>query len=228
MKNVQLIGGFNFVRTSLREIIKSADKEMQISAESNDVIDAVENLKNHKADIIILDISLPQKNGLETFADIKHISSNIPILVINGSEQADFTASFIRYGCNGYISNQCKNEQIVEGIYTVIRGQKYVQPPHLYEKTERILNDIKAHDGLSKRELQVFLKLAKGKSIVTVANELNISNSTVSVFRSKILKKMHLKNNAELIIYAINHHCLPQSCSINQPSLLNHEQVKCV
>ncbi len=89
-------------------------------------------------------------------------------------------------------------------------GIKYIKPELLHKKSTLALANRKVHDALSKRELQVFFKLANGKSILNVANDLNISTSTVSVFRSKILKKMHFKNNADLILYAKDQHCLTE------------------
>jgi len=206
MKKVQLIGGFDFVKESLCTLINSADIDMQATAESIDF----EDLKNHKVASIILDISV-LNNALEIVADIRQISPGMPILIINGIEQADHAANFIRQGCNGYLSSQCKYEHIIEGINAITSGLEYIRPTYLYEKIKDILNNANVQDRLSKRELQVFLKLAQGKSNLTVAGELNISRSTVSVFKSKIFKKLHINNSAELIVYALNHHCLAQS-----------------
>lgn len=223
MKDILLLGGFRFVRSSLRNLINSRLKTQTASAEK-----VIPNDKNSSAvttssteknkvsvnpaqtspSLIILDVSIPQSDGLETFLDTKQTFPNTPILIINGSEDFDFAANYLRLGCNGYIAKNYGIEEIIEGIQAVNAGQPYVKPEVLYKKAMLARENRKVHDALSKRELQVFFKLANGKSILNVANDLNISTSTVSVFRSKILKKMHFKNNADLILYAKDQHCL--------------------
>lgn len=223
MKDILLLGGFRFVRSSLRNLINSRLKTQTASPEkvipSDKNSNAGTTSKTEKKavsvdpaqtspSLIILDVSIPQSDGLETFLDTKQAFPNAPILIINGSEDFDFAANYLRLGCNGYISKNYGIEEIIEGIQAVNAGQPYVKPEVLYKKALLARENRKVHDALSKRELQVFFKLANGKSILNVANDLNISTSTVSVFRSKILKKMHFKNNADLILYAKDQHCL--------------------
>lgn len=223
MKDILLLGGFRFVRSSLRNLINSRLKTQTASAEkvipSDKNSSAVTTSSTEKngvsvetaeasPSLIILDVSIPQSDGLETFLDTKQAFPNTPILIINGSEDFDFAANYLRLGCNGYIAKNYGIEEIIEGIQAVNAGQPYVKPEVLYKKAMLARENRKVHDALSKRELQVFFKLANGKSILNVANDLNISTSTVSVFRSKILKKMHFKNNADLILYAKDQHCL--------------------
>jgi len=231
MKDILLLGGFRFVRSSLRSLINSrlktqitpieklvpnqltsSHKNGKTSAPSaNDAADpktAIKTTEISKPSLIILDVSIPQSEGLETFLDTKQMYPNTPILIINGSEEFDFAANYLRLGCNGYISKNYGIEEILEGIQSVGAGKIYVRPEILHKKSVQSQQNKKVHDALSKRELQVFFKLANGKSILNVANDLNISTSTVSVFRSKILKKMQFKNNADLILYAKDQHCL--------------------
>lgn len=223
MKDILLLGGFRFVRSSLRNLINSRLKTQTASAEkvipSDKNSSAVPTSSTEKngvsvetaeasPSLIILDVSIPQSDGLETFLDTKQAFPNTPILIINGSEDFDFAANYLRLGCDGYIAKNYGIEEIIEGIQAVNAGQPYVKPEVLYKKAMLARENRKVHDALSKRELQVFFKLANGKSILNVANDLNISTSTVSVFRSKILKKMHFKNNADLILYAKDQHCL--------------------
>lgn len=205
MKKILLIGGFRFVRTSLRKLIND-NKQFQVIEESGGVSKVSKFKKN--PDIIVMDISIPSDDGIESFMDTKQIYPKTPLLVVNGSEELDYASNYLRLGCNGYISKKYGVEEIVEAINVISDGACYVKPENLHKRALSVLASRKIHDALSKRELQVFFKLANGKSILNVANDLNISTSTVSVFRSKILKKMHLKNNADLILYARNQHCL--------------------
>lgn len=205
MKKILLIGGFRFVRTSLRKLINT-NKHLHVIEEHAEISRTAKSKKS--PDIIIMDISIPSNDGIETFLDTKQTYPKTPLLVVNGSEELDFAANYLRLGCNGYISKKYGVEEIVEAIDVISNGICYVKPENLHKKALNTLSNRKIHDALSKRELQVFFKLANGKSILNVANDLNISTSTVSVFRSKILKKLHFKNNADLILYAKDQHCL--------------------
>ena len=205
MKKILLIGGFRFVRTSLRKLINT-NKDLHVIEEHSEISRTVKNRRS--PDIIIMDISIPSNDGIEAFLDTKQIYPKTPLLVVNGSEELDFASNYLRLGCNGYISKKYGVEEIVEAIDMIANGICYVKPENLHTKALNTLSNRKIHDALSKRELQVFFKLANGKSILNVANDLNISTSTVSVFRSKILKKLHFKNNADLILYAKDQHCL--------------------
>lgn len=213
MKDILLLGGFRFVRSSLRSLINS---RLKAEVTPNEKITQIQKIANERKEgsakanpsLIILDVSIPQSEGLEAFLDTKQAFINVPILIINGSEDFDFAANYIRLGCNGYISKNYGIEEIIEGIQAVNAGENYIKPEVLHRKSILAQANRKVHDALSKRELQVFFKLANGKSILNVANDLNISTSTVSVFRSKILKKMQFKNNADLILYAKDQHCL--------------------
>lgn len=205
MKKILLIGGFRFVRTSLRKLIND-NKNLHVIEEHAEVSKVAKNRKS--PDVIVMDISIPSNDGIETFLDTKQTYPKTPLLVVNGSEEIDYATNYLRLGCNGYISKKYGVEEIVEAINVIGNGVCYVKPEALHKKALNALSNRKIMDALSKRELQVFFKLANGKSILNVANDLNISTSTVSVFRSKILKKMHLKNNADLILYARNQHCL--------------------
>ncbi|MBA3696713.1 MAG: response regulator transcription factor [Methylotenera sp.] len=204
MKKILLIGGFRFVRTSLRKLINT-NKNLHVIEEHA----GMSRTKSRKSpDIIIMDISIPSSDGIETFLDTKQAYPKTPLLIVNGSEELDYASNYLRLGCNGYISKKYGVEEIVEAIDVISNGIQYVKPENLQKKALNALSNRKIHDSLSKRELQVFFKLVNGKSILSVANDLNISTSTVSVFRSKILKKMHFKNNADLILYAKDQHCL--------------------
>lgn len=205
MKKILLIGGFRFVRTSLRKLI-STNKNLQVIDEQAELSKVAKIKKS--PDMIIMDISIPSTDGIETFLDAKQAYPQAPLLVVNGSEELDYAANYLRLGCSGYISKKYGVEEIVEAIDVISNGNHYVKPEKLYKKAQSTLANRKIHEVLSKRELQVFFKLVNGKSILNVANDLNISTSTVSVFRSKILKKMHFKSNAELILYARDQHCL--------------------
>ncbi|HEY8118245.1 MAG TPA: response regulator transcription factor [Methylophilaceae bacterium] len=207
MKNILLINGVNLSRGILHNLIDS-DSEMRVVGEACQVSEAIEKIRKGKVDVVVIDNSLPQENGLETFCDIKQASPNIPVLVVSGSDHENDALPFIRLGCQGYLSKHSCTEQVLQAIKAIAAGQQYMIAS-LKELAVHSLYAGKAlYEDLSAREAQVFFKLIKGQSVGSVARELSITSSSVSIFRSKILRKMHLKCNAELVYYALRNHLI--------------------
>ncbi len=204
MKNILLLYGHELSHNALKVLI-GADSAMHLVEEVGDVSAAIEKIRTHKFDVVVLDVSAPDKNGLETFCDLKQAFPALAILIINGSDQVDRMANFTRLGCRGYLSYTATSAQVVPAIKALARGQTYYASTHekLDERDHPLL-----HERLSIRELQVFFKLIKGQAVNSVAEELSIAPGSVSVFRSKILKKMNMHNNASLIHYALDHHLI--------------------
>lgn len=203
MKHLLLIYGHELSHCALSGLIK-ADGGFQLS-EIGEVRDAISKIREQRFDAVILDVSAPGKNGLEIFCDLKQAAPNVPILVINGSEQVDRMANFIRLGCKGYLPYTASSEHVIPAIKSIARGQPYLvsEQQGEFEREQALL-----HERLSIRELQVFFKLIKGQPVNSVAEELSLAPGSVSVFRSKILKKMNVPNNAALIHYALDHHLI--------------------
>lgn len=207
MKNILLVDGYNFIRYTLRQLINS-DPELNVVGEAQDVAEALEQLKTSEIDVIVIDVSMPDKNGLETFCDLKQVVPQIPVLIVSGSEDANYALNFIRLGCKGYLPKYSTDDQILRAIRNISAGKTCLPEPLQHVAAAAQSKSRKPHDGLSAREFQVFFKLAKGKSISSVAQELYITTSSVSVFRSKILKKMNFKSNADLIYYALKNNLI--------------------
>ncbi|MGP1716064.1 MAG: response regulator [Methylophilus sp.] len=204
MKNILLLYGNELSHTALKDLI-NADSAMHLVEEVSDSGEAIEKIRAQKFDVVILDVSSPEKNGLETFCDLKQAYPALPILIINGSDQVDRMANFTRLGCKGYLSYTATSAQVIPAIKAIARGLSYLASTH-EQLDERLYPML--HERLSLRELQVFFKLIKGQAVNSVAEELSIAPGSVSVFRSKILKKMNMRNNASLIHYALDHHLI--------------------
>lgn len=207
MKNILLIYGHALSHCALKALV-SEDHSVHLAAEAGNVHEARLSIRQHACDAVILDVSAADTNGLEVFCDLKQAFPELPILIINGSERTDRMLHFIRLGCAGYLSYTTDSAQLMPAIHTITRGRRYVLPQHqalLESSPKPLLSDSRRlpHDHLSLRELQVFFKLIKGQPISAIAAELAITPGSVSVFRSKILKKMGLANNTALIHYAL-------------------------
>lgn len=203
MKNILLIYGHALSRCALKTLLRN-DPGLHLAAEVASVRAAKLSMRQHAYDAVILDVSAAETNGLELFCDLKQACAELPILIVNGSEHADRMLHFMRRGCAGYLPYSADSAQLMPAIHTITRGQRYVLPQH-QALLKPLLTDSRRlpHDHLSLRELQVFFKLIKGQAINAIAAELAITPGSVSVFRSKILKKMGLANNTALIHYAL-------------------------
>ncbi|WP_292781305.1 LuxR C-terminal-related transcriptional regulator [Methylophilus sp. UBA6697] len=205
MKNILLIYGHALSHCALKALVND-DHSVHLADEAGSVHDAMLKIREHTYDVIILDVSAAETNGLEVFCDLKQAFPDLPVLIINGSERVERMIHFIRLGCAGYLSYTTDSAQVIPAINAIARGQAYVSPQHqqMAANSEPML-----HERLSLRELQVFFKLIKGQAVNSIAMELEIAPGSVSVFRSKILKKMHVLNNAALIYYALKYHLAP-------------------
>jgi DNA-binding NarL/FixJ family response regulator len=205
MKNILLVYGHALSHCALRELV-NADHGLHLADEVGSAQEAIAKIHQRVFDVVILDVSASETNGLEVFCDIRQAFPDLPILIINGSERVNRLVHFIRLGCAGYLSYTTDSAQVIPAINAIARGQVYVLPQHqqMAANSEPML-----HERLSLRELQVFFKLIKGQAVNSIAMELDIAPGSVSVFRSKILKKMNVLNNAALIHYALQFHLAP-------------------
>ena len=192
------------VREGLKQIIRNAP-DIIISGEANDGIEVLGKIKKENYDVILLDISMPRKNGIEILNEIRKekIKSRILILSIHPEEQ--FAMRALKAGAYGYLTKDSVPNELISAIRKVSTGEKYIS----LSLTEKLVDNLRVgldktpHEVLSNREYQVMLMLASGKSMQEIAKELFLSVKTVSTYKTRILKKMKMKNTFEIIYYAI-------------------------
>jgi two-component system, NarL family, invasion response regulator UvrY len=206
MKKLLLVDDHQIVRQGLRNLIE-LEKDLQVADEASSGIEALNLIRKNEYDIVILDISMPDKNGVDTLHDLKHIAPDLPVLVLSGYAEEQYALNLMRSGCKGYLSKDADSEEIIKAIRSIANGRKYISS----ELAELLTNELshpsekQLHEMLSEREFQVFFKLAGGLSSTEIADELNISIKTVSTYRTRILEKMSLKTNADMTYYAIKY-----------------------
>lgn len=192
------------VREGLKQIIRNAP-DIIISGEANDGIEVLSKIKKENYDVILLDISMPRKNGIEILNEIRKekIKSRILILSIHPEEQYAMRA--LKAGAYGYLTKDSVPNELISAIKKVSMGEKYIS----LSLAEKLVDNLRVgldktpHEVLSNREYQVMLLLASGKSMQEIAKELFLSVKTVSTYKTRILKKMKMKNTFEIIYYAI-------------------------
>jgi DNA-binding NarL/FixJ family response regulator len=197
------------VRRGLKQIIQD-EKDMKVIHEAANSEDVLLFLKEHKADVMLLDISMPGKSGLDLLVDLNNIYPDLPILILSALPEEAYAKRVIKMGASGYIHKESAPELLVPAIRKVIQGKRYISS----KLAEILATDITAkvskvlHEHLSEREFEVLLLIGKAKKITEIAETLHISVTTVSTYRSRILEKMRMKNNSELIQYCFRHNLI--------------------
>jgi len=206
MKRILLVDDHSIVRDGLRNLIE-LESDLQVTGEASSGAEAIQLVRKNEYDAMVLDISMPDKNGVDTLHELKHVSPELPVLVLSGYAEDQYALNLMRNGCKGYLSKNADSDEIIQAIRTVAAGKRYIST----ELAELMTNELshpsekQLHETLSDREFQVFGKLAAGQTPTAIADELFISIKTVSTYRSRILEKMAMKSNADLTYYAIKY-----------------------
>ena len=194
------------VREGIKRIIDDS-ADMNVVAEASNGMEALELVWNNKYDLILLDISMPGQNGLQTLKEIKKHDKDLPVLMLSMHAEQQYAMRAIKAGASGYMTKDTASSQLVKAIRKINDGRKYISPEvadllatDLYHEYDR-----EPHEYLSDREFEVLKMIAKGDSIKIIAENLSISPKTVSTYRSRILEKLDLETNSDIIHYAIDY-----------------------
>jgi two-component system, NarL family, invasion response regulator UvrY len=204
MINVVVIDDHAVVREGLKRII-SENPGMAVSGEAGDGYEAMKVVKTNPCDVVLLDITMPNRNGLDVLKQIHAESPRLPVLVLSMHAEDQYAIRVLRAGAAGYLTKESAPAKLVQAIRKVVRGGKYVSQT-LAEKLVFDLDtdmDKVPHETLSDREFQVLCMIASGKTVGDIAEELALSVKTISTYRVRILEKLQMKNNAEITRYAI-------------------------
>ena len=179
-----------------------------VIGEATNAEEAVEQVREDDWDIVILDITMPGRSGLDALKEIKKDRPDLPVLVLSIHSEDQFATRVLKAGASGYMTKETIPEELVNAINKVLSGGKYVSSElaeKLAEDLERQVNGTPMHKRLSDREYEVLLLIASGLTISDIADKLTLSVKTISTYRARILEKMNLKGNADLVRYAITH-----------------------
>ena len=204
MIKVLIADDHTVVRQGLKQIL-SDDPQLSVvgeAADGNEVLAALETLS---VDVLVLDITMPGRNGLDVLKEVKRKRPTLPVLVLSMHPEDQFAIRILRAGAAGYITKESAPEELVGALRKVCSGGKYVSP-QLAEKLAVFIEDETTrppHEKLSDREFEVLRMLALGKTVTEVAEELLLSVKTVSTYRSRVLEKMKMTSNADLTRYAL-------------------------
>lgn len=174
-------------------------------ANSNEVLDEV---RREDWDVILLDISMPGRNGIETLKQIRSEGIRSPILMLSMHSEDQYAVRVLKAGASGFVNKESATEELLVAVHKVLSGRKYITATVAEKLAQTIGGDGRqsAHELLSDREMQVLHLIASGKTVSEVADELSLSVNTISTYRTRLLEKLSLNNNAELTRYAIDNH----------------------
>ena len=197
------------VRQGLRQIIQD-EKDMEVLCEAANSEEVLVKLKEQDIDVLLLDIAMPGKSGLELLIDLKIQYPNLPILVLSALPEEAYARRVIKMGAMGYIHKESAPDLLVPAIRKAISGQNYISS----KLADILVSDLSGkdkgsiHEQLSEREFEVLRLIGSGKSVGEIAEVINLAVTTISTYRARILEKLKLKNNAEIIQYCITEHLL--------------------
>ena len=192
------------LRRGLAQIISEAG-DMEVCAEAESGAQTVKLARENAVDVVLLDITMPDRNGLDTLKQLKKEKPKLSVLMLSMHPEETYALRAIKAGASGYLNKQSAPAQLVTAIRQVAGGRRYISPAVAEELAGTIADgsDRPAHATLSDREYETMRLIASGKTLTEIAEEMHLSVKTVSVYRARVLQKMQLKNNAELTHYAL-------------------------
>jgi len=204
MIEVILCDDHALIRRGIRDTLSDA-ADMRVVGEAGDYGELRALMRQQRCDVLVLDINLPGRSGLDVLHALKDEGADVKVLIVSMYPEDQYAIRALRAGASGYVNKGGDPQLIVQAVRTVAQGRKYVTPEIAQMLVESLTAPVveNPHERLSDRELQTLVMIASGKRLADIANELTLSPKTVSVYRARVLEKLGLSNNSELTVYAI-------------------------
>jgi DNA-binding NarL/FixJ family response regulator len=203
MIRIAIVDDHAMVRAGLRQFFAD-QSDFAVVGEAGSGREALDIVRRGGVDVVLMDIAMPDQSGVDALAAIKAREPELAVLILSGFPEAHYATALLRQGASGYLNKDCDPEDVVRAIRTVARGRKYISAGVAERLAESLVGGGKAaHEELSERELQVFLRLAQGETIGHIADSLSLSVKTVSTYRTRVMEKMGLASNSDLTYYAL-------------------------
>lgn len=203
---VFIVDDHELMRTGLKTVLNN-QSSIKVAGEAGSYEGLMKGLRSGKVDIVILDITLPDRNGLDALKNVRTLFPNVHVLMLSMHPEERFAVRALKAGAAGYLNKQMAATELVKAILRIGKGGKYVSP----EVAEQLASEIgrksttRPHKQLTDREFEILRLVAIGKTSSKIAKELSLSVNTITTYRIRILRKMKMRNNADLVRYALEH-----------------------
>jgi two-component system, NarL family, invasion response regulator UvrY len=204
---ILIVDDHEVVRRGLKQILADAFPEASF-AEAGTSQEALDQVGKQRWDIILLDINIPGRNGLEVLEEVHKHQAKTPVLILSAFPEQDFALRALKLGAAGYLTKQSASDELHAAVRKAIEGGKYVTASLAEKLAARLGQDLQQtppHEALSNRELQILRMIASGKTIKEIAAELSLSEKTIATYRTRIAEKLNLTTNVEFTRYALKH-----------------------
>jgi two-component system, NarL family, invasion response regulator UvrY len=207
MIQILIVDDHAILRRGLKEILEREFRDVSIGG-AGTAEQALTQLDSEKWDLVILDITMPGRSGVDVLRHLKALRPKLPVLVLSMHPEDQYGKRVLKAGASGYMNKESAPEELIKAVRKLLSGGRYVSPTLAETLAVDLGRDdgTPAHERLSDREFEVLRKMASGKTVGQIAQELHLSVPTVSTYRARILEKMGMSNTAELIRYALSHH----------------------
>ncbi len=203
---ILIVDDHAIVRAGLKQILAESEPPIEV-LEAGDGVEALRLLRSEECDVLLLDVALPGKNGIDVLKQVKAEWKKLPVLVLSMYPEDQYAVRALRSGASGYMTKESAPDELLTAIRKVSTGGRYISPrvAEVLALEVDTLGDKPPHAALSDREYEVLCRIASGKTVSEIADEMALSVKTVSTYRTRILDKMKMKHNAELTHYAVRH-----------------------
>ncbi|MBI3125541.1 MAG: response regulator transcription factor [Ignavibacteriales bacterium] len=206
---IVIVDDHELVREGLKKVLLK-ESGIQLVGEASNALELFKLLEETEVDLVVLDITMPGRSGLDIISEIKNLNDNIRILILSMHPEERFALRALKAGASGYLSKEAAARELVSAIRKIMSGGKYISAAladHLVSNLDKEPGKL-PHETLSNREFEIFRLIAKGKSVGQIAEELILSVNTITSYRSRMMEKMTFSSNAEIVRYAIEHNLI--------------------
>lgn len=206
---IVIVDDHELVREGLKKVLLK-ESGIQLVGEASNALELFKLLEETEVDLVVLDITMPGRSGLDIISELKNLHDHIRILILSMHPEERFALRALKAGASGYLSKEAAARELVSAIRKIMSGGRYISAAladHLVSNLDKEFGKL-PHETLSNREFEIFRLIAKGKSVGQIAEELILSVNTVTSYRSRLMEKMNFSSNAEIIRYAIEHNLI--------------------
>jgi DNA-binding NarL/FixJ family response regulator len=209
MIRIIIVDDHTIVRKGIQQLLEDTE-DIRIQGEAHNAAEMFKKLEKENFDLILLDISLPGRSGVEALKQLKELHPDIPVLILSMYPEDQYALRVMKAGASGYLTKESAPDELVQAIRTVSKGKKYISTS-LAEALADHINGYSEKPGykkLSDREFEVLKRIGSGQTLTEIAEELSLSVKTISTYRSRILNKLDLKNNSDIVRYTLKNQLL--------------------